>query len=165
LNARAEHPRQELLDLIDRAERELSSQAWWTSRRRKDLSRRRYSQYMLFELRLHVGNGELGPDSVSRLVARLLDPDAGTRRHVAGHSVAFKRENRILWVDVPGAATPLEASREARESERGKALLAAGFREYGVSAMVEFRIGGESGVAPPTDGEPPDDADAAPAPR
>lgn len=141
------------LALIDAAEAELSARPWWTSRRSVDFDRRSYANTMLGELRMRVRYNQLDAPKIGRLLDGLKkfvsrDDDEFV---ITGYGVGFKkpRDGNLVWVDFPGVMDPLVASRMAAASDRGKALVKAGYREYGISPMK----GKAPAVRPPSENQ------------
>lgn len=126
--------------MVNDARKSFETRGWWDSPRRTDRARRRHVESVLSEILLHHGEFIRGLESVRRILARL---QAGTEtgRHVMGFAVSFKKpgSGKLRWADVHGASNPLEASSIAAAREDVQALLEAGYREYGISALVEWR--------------------------
>lgn len=140
------YPKQQLVNLLNEVENGLRSQAWWKSRKRKDMHRRGFSLAMLNELRVVVEFHQMSADAVIRQARKLLvEPES--LKEVVGQSVGFKRprSGRLRWIDVLGAVDPAQASITACDSSTGVGLLQDGYRVYGISPMIVYRkptIGG-----------------------
>lgn len=116
---------------------ELAASEWWQSRARRDLDRRRWSEYFVNSLKESIGQGYLSVGFVHEQIKLLRTPELAWEEVVIGQSVGFKKPGpgQIRWVDVRGVADPSEASQMVRNSSLGRKLLGEGYLEYGISAM------------------------------
>ncbi len=94
-------------------------------------------QTLMTEISLYVELDQLSFEAVTRLIEKARNDITESEVRRVGYSVGYKRprSGKLRWVDVPGAETPLEASRQATASDAGRNLLVDGYVEYGTSPL------------------------------
>jgi hypothetical protein len=132
-------PTSEVERILAQVEADLSTEAWWTSGRRKDTFRRSQTITILDMIRRHHGDGSLSIEAVGRIVERLRNPDMDVERIVVGQSVGYKKGRKLRWLDIRDVADPLEASRMADRNQTVISWKQEGSHPYGITPMIEMR--------------------------